>query len=441
MSHEGGPESTQQRTVAELLAMYGGDQGERAPRRRRRRDDPTETAPQTIIERVNSESAKFAPIREDQPPPSRTSHRQRSTGHHQPVGEPRPAEPRPAEPRPAEPRPAEFRQAPPRQPEPRQAAPRQAPPRAAAPPVRPAPKPTAPPPNRPGPPPHQSQQLPAPPREAPPPPTQQIPAITHVEPTRPVPPRRPRPAPPQLPSGTFPPVEPKPQQGSGYFAPVEANPQGSGYFPAAPPPKAPPAAPRNGVEPEFATEQLPKIPPANRPGTGSHQVPFPPTRTGFGPTPGPPPPGPERRNGVEPERYPDGFGDLDEDDGPLEDYPGYSDADDADDAEHDFAEDDYAEDDYADEDLAGPSPGREWLIMAGQVAVSVIGGAAVWLGFNWLWGRFPQAALVAALAVIVGLVWMVRKIRRADDLQTTGLAVLVGLFVTVSPAALLLLSR
>jgi hypothetical protein len=439
MSHEGGPESTQQRTVAELLAMYGGDQGERAPRRRRRRDDPTETAPQTIIERVNSESAKFAPIREDQPPPSRTSHRQRSTGHHQPVPESgRPAEPRPAEPRQAHPRQVEPRPAQPRQVEPRQVEPRPAPPRAAAPPARPAPKPTSPPPlppqNRPGPPPHQSQQLPAPLREAPPPPTQQIPAITNVEPTRPVPPRRPRSAPPpQLPSGTFPPVEPKPQQGSGYFPALDAKSQSSGYFPAAPPPKAPP---RNGAEPEFATEQLPKIPPANRAGTGSHQVPFPPTRTGFGPAPGPPlPAGPERRNGVGPERYPDGFGDLDQDDGPLDDYPDYPDAEDDDLAD--------AEDDYADEDLAGdgPSPGREWLIMAGQVTVSVIGGAAVWLGFNWLWGRFPQAALVAALAVIVGLVWIVRKIRRADDLQTTGLAVLVGLFVTVSPAALLLLSR
>jgi hypothetical protein len=38
-------------------------------------------------------------------------------------------------------------------------------------------------------------------------------------------------------------------------------------------------------------------------------------------------------------------------------------------------------------------------------------------------------------------VWIVRKIRRADDMQTTLLAVLVGLFVTVSPAALLLLSK
>jgi len=67
--------------------MYGNESGERAPRRRRRRDDPTETAPQTIIERVNSESAKLAPIRDDQPPPTRTSHRQRSGSHHQPTGE------------------------------------------------------------------------------------------------------------------------------------------------------------------------------------------------------------------------------------------------------------------------------------------------------------------------------------------------------------------
>jgi hypothetical protein len=79
--------------------------------------------------------------------------------------------------------------------------------------------------------------------------------------------------------------------------------------------------------------------------------------------------------------------------------------------------------------------------MGGQLALGVIGGAAIWLGFNWLWGFMPQAALVVALAVIVGLVLIVRKIRRAEDLQTTFLAVLVGLVVTVSPAALLLLNK
>jgi hypothetical protein len=94
-----------------------------------------------------------------------------------------------------------------------------------------------------------------------------------------------------------------------------------------------------------------------------------------------------------------------------------------------------------DEDVAPTSAGREWLIMAGQLALGVVGGAAVWLGFNWLWSMQAVVALLVALAVIVGLVLIVRKIRKADDLQTTVLAVLVGLIVTVSPAALLLLGR
>jgi hypothetical protein len=71
----------------------------------------------------------------------------------------------------------------------------------------------------------------------------------------------------------------------------------------------------------------------------------------------------------------------------------------------------------------------------------VVVGAAVWLGFQWLWGALPAAALVLALAVIAGLVLVVRKIRKAEDLQTTVYAVLVGLMVTVTPAALLLLKR
>lgn len=103
-------------------------------------------------------------------------------------------------------------------------------------------------------------------------------------------------------------------------------------------------------------------------------------------------------------------------------------------------------DEYADEDEPRKpereaSPAKQWLSMAVQLALGVIGGAAVWLGFNWLWGQLPAGALVAALVVIVALVWIVRKIRRADDIQTMVLAVLVGLVVTVSPAALLLLSR
>ena len=75
-SHEGGPETTQQRTVAELLAMYGGeDSAAKTPQRRRRRPDEFDPAPQTIIERINSGGTKFDPIREDQPPPARRARR------------------------------------------------------------------------------------------------------------------------------------------------------------------------------------------------------------------------------------------------------------------------------------------------------------------------------------------------------------------------------
>lgn len=87
------------------------------------------------------------------------------------------------------------------------------------------------------------------------------------------------------------------------------------------------------------------------------------------------------------------------------------------------------------------SPVREWVVMVTQIGVGVVGGAALWLICEWLWQRIPVVALVVALAVITGLVWVVRRVRRTEDLQTTVIAVLVGLFVTVSPAALLLVGR
>ncbi|MBV9010470.1 MAG: hypothetical protein JO272_00230 [Pseudonocardiales bacterium] len=87
------------------------------------------------------------------------------------------------------------------------------------------------------------------------------------------------------------------------------------------------------------------------------------------------------------------------------------------------------------------SPLWEWAVMVGQVGIGVLGGAALWLICEWLWQRIPVVALVVALVVITGLVWVVRRVRCAEDLQTTVIAVLVGLFVTVSPAALLLVGR
>ncbi|MGH3773794.1 MAG: hypothetical protein ACRDRW_20790 [Pseudonocardiaceae bacterium] len=87
------------------------------------------------------------------------------------------------------------------------------------------------------------------------------------------------------------------------------------------------------------------------------------------------------------------------------------------------------------------SPWWEWAVMVSQVGIGIVGGAALWLICEWLWKQIPVVALVVALAVITGLVWVVRRVRRAEDLQTTVIAVLVGLFVTVSPAALLLVGR
>jgi hypothetical protein len=392
--------------------MYGNDSGERAPRRRRRRpDDTTDTGAHTIIERVNSESAKLQPIRDDTPPPSRTSHRQqRPASHHKPEPAPRPAPP---------PRPAPARQP---APEPPQVDSQSLPPQFREP-SRPAMRPVQQPPSRTDLP--RLDQRSAPPRPAPQPqpqpqsqplprPPQPPPGMVNPEPTRPVPPPQPRrratPPPQAMPSGTFPAPPPVDAED---LRPTTAIP-----------------AIGNALAPEEMTEQLPRVgqPP------GQHPAPFPPARANFGPTQAPP----ERNGMAQTEvRYPSEYDDLvDEDERPRDDYPGYRGSDDPDDL------DDLEVEEFADEDAEdSPSPGREWLVMAGQVAISVVGGAGVWLGFNWLWGKLPQAALVAALAVIVGLVWIVRKIRRADDLQTTGLAVLVGLFVTVSPAALLLLSR
>lgn len=104
------------------------------------------------------------------------------------------------------------------------------------------------------------------------------------------------------------------------------------------------------------------------------------------------------------------------------------------------SDDEYGPDDDDADDVDG-SPAREWLVMASQLAVGAVGGAALWLGFQWLWRSMPVVALVVALVVITALVWVVRRIRHSDDLQTTVVTVLVGLFVTVSPAALLLLGR
>lgn len=95
-------------------------------------------------------------------------------------------------------------------------------------------------------------------------------------------------------------------------------------------------------------------------------------------------------------------------------------------------------------DLAGERRGggiTAWLALVGQWIVGAVGGAALWVGFRFLWLNVPVIALAAAVVATVGLVLLVRAIRRSDDVQTTMLAILVGLMVTISPAVLLLATR
>ncbi|MFB9568666.1 hypothetical protein ACFFRS_16975, partial [Saccharopolyspora hordei] len=102
--------------------------------------------------------------------------------------------------------------------------------------------------------------------------------------------------------------------------------------------------------------------------------------------------------------------------------------------------DDYRADD-SEEEAEAPSPAKEWGTLAAQGVAGLVGGGAVWFGFRWLWGFHALAALAAALLFTGLLVLVAWKFLRNNDLQTILLAVLVGLFCTVSPAALLLISH
>ena len=87
------------------------------------------------------------------------------------------------------------------------------------------------------------------------------------------------------------------------------------------------------------------------------------------------------------------------------------------------------------------STGPAWALVVAQWIVGALGGAALWVGFRFLWRSLPVVAFTAAVLVTVGLILLVRSLLRSKDWRTTGLAVLVGLLLTVSPALLVLLDR
>ena len=96
----------------------------------------------------------------------------------------------------------------------------------------------------------------------------------------------------------------------------------------------------------------------------------------------------------------------------------------------------YDEDDeHLDEER---QPIREWLTTIAQLVAGGVAGAVLWLAFRWLWRSQPLIALVAAVLVTLIAVLLVRRIWRSNDVRTVVMTVLIGLFVTMSPAVLLL---
>ncbi|GGF95766.1 hypothetical protein GCM10007304_07020 [Rhodococcoides trifolii] len=108
------------------------------------------------------------------------------------------------------------------------------------------------------------------------------------------------------------------------------------------------------------------------------------------------------------------------------------------------ATDEHVTDDPDSEEPAPPaatgkrSPLRQWAGIVGQGLVAIVLGALLFKGFERLWDVLPWVALVLSFFVIVGLVAVVRVLRRTDDIVSILLAVLVGGFVTLGPLAFIL---
>lgn len=76
---------------------------------------------------------------------------------------------------------------------------------------------------------------------------------------------------------------------------------------------------------------------------------------------------------------------------------------------------------------------RPWLVLGGQAVVAAVAGMLIFKGFQRLWVDLPWIALALAIIVIVGMVAVVRILRKTDDVVSMLIAVAVGVFVTVGP--------
>ncbi|MGK8511678.1 hypothetical protein ACRS5S_27860 [Nocardia asiatica] len=81
---------------------------------------------------------------------------------------------------------------------------------------------------------------------------------------------------------------------------------------------------------------------------------------------------------------------------------------------------------------------RQWMILGGQSTGAAVAGMLLFKGFERMWEMLPWVALALAMIVILGLVALVRILRRTDNILSTVIAVVVGIFVTLGPLAFLL---
>lgn len=97
-----------------------------------------------------------------------------------------------------------------------------------------------------------------------------------------------------------------------------------------------------------------------------------------------------------------------------------------------------AQADAAQQDPDAEANRRQWIILGAQSTGAAVAGMLMFKGFERMWEMLPWVALTLAMIVILGLVALVRILRRTDDILSTVIAVVVGIFVTLGPLAFLL---
>lgn len=77
-------------------------------------------------------------------------------------------------------------------------------------------------------------------------------------------------------------------------------------------------------------------------------------------------------------------------------------------------------------------------VLLAELVAAIAVGAALWLGFRWLWVQAPVVAVVFALVVTGLSVIALRQVHRVRDMASMLLAARAGFVVTLSPAVLIL---